>query len=230
MQYSLSLSLIMEWSWEWLQFFNPFQRVDPKNQYKAHRISTITSALLVEVTFYIALCVYLFTKLMDNVVCMSNGRAYADTTGGRGTCITECTTLPVGGTCFDATTNQTNSIVAIASVCSFLFVVCVIKMWWIQKHDTDYEFPQYFIWSDLIFTVCVTTVIGVCLAVTISALQGASGDSDLERVTKLLIAALAIGLWIPIKLLTTLFNMTNVGIRDAFYCCCQPRSQTVIGR
>jgi hypothetical protein len=204
---------------EWIQLFNPFERVKPENQYKAHRISTVTSVLLVEVVFYITLCAYLLTKLMDNVVCMNTGNAYADTTGGRATCIAECPNFVAGDTCFDLSTNQANSITAIATICSVVFFVCVLKMWWIQKHDTDYEFPQWFVWGDLIFTISVTAAIGVCLAVTIAALKDAGGDSDLKRVTTLLTVALAVGLLIPVKLFTTLINMTNVGFKEAFACC-----------
>lgn len=216
---------------ECLQLLNPFQRVEPKDQFRAHRISTITSILLVEVTFYMVLCAYLLTKVMDNVVCMNNGNVYADTTGGRSTCISECPNFVAGDTCFDSSDWQNNSIVALASICALVFCVCVAKMWWIQKHDTDYEFPQYVIWADLIFTSCMTAAIGVCLAITVSALQGANGDSDLKRITTLLIVALGVGFLVPIKLVTLLIDMQHMGIRDAFSfwkCCMKSKASSTV--
>lgn len=221
----LLLFSLQTMDWSWLQLCNPFQRVGEKERSRAHRITIITSVLLVEVTFYITLCAYLLTKLMDNVVCMNNGDVYADTTGGRSTCISECPSLPPSGKCFDSSDNQNNSIIALASICALLFFVCIMKMVWIQKHDTDYEFPQWFIYGDIIFTACMTAALAICLGITVSALQGASGDSDLQRISRLLIAALSVGFLVPLILIIRLMDMTNVGLRDAFYFwkCCQKK-------
>ena len=205
---------------ECVQLLNPFQRVKPENQHKAHRIATATCVLLVEVTLYITLCAYLLTKLMDNVVCMDTGNAYADTTGGRATCISECPNLAVGQGCFEIDAWEANSITALATICSALFLVSLPTIWWISKHDTDYEFPQWFVWLGAIFIMCMTGAIGLCLTFTIISIKDAGGDSDLKRVSTLLTIALAFGLLIPVKLFATLINMTNTSVKEAFSSCC----------